>query len=328
MSRSNAWFLVIGLCWVLLFHAATAQEALNGELGAEDEEAAEVEEPVAPPPAPQDLERVMPSPEQNSFDLEMRYLNQLPAEQFVRLQANGVEFATLWRNQETGTPQGAILIVHDNARHQDWPHIVHDLRQYLPVVGWSTLSIALPPLPAPRVPPRVLDDEEIVPGSAAGFEPDEDYLPMVDARIEESVNELIRRGFLNIALVGVGSGAYQVTRYLTTNAPEGEGFGFGLIMLDARPQDTAAIMPLLNQLETPVLDLYLNRSTQSTQAAQQRRAALNRAGQGNNLVQVREQSSSTNYRASPNVVTRRVWGWLRSNMAGREADIINNGAAN
>ncbi|WLD59057.1 alpha/beta hydrolase family protein [Salinispirillum sp. LH 10-3-1] len=319
MSRSNAWFLGVGFCLLFASGSIVAQQAPDDE----PEPA-----PVAPaeaPPNPMDLERVMPPPEQGSFDLELRYLNQLPAEQFVRLQANGVEFATLWRNQETGNPQGALLIVHDNGHHQDWPHVVRDLRQYLPVVGWSTLSIAMPPVPAPRVPARLLDNDDIVPGSAAGFEPDEDYLPMVDARIEASINELIRRGYLNIALVGVGSGAYQVTRFITTNAPEGDGFGFGLIMLDARPQDTAALAALLAQLDVPVLDLYLNRSAHSAQAAQQRRAALNRAGQGNNLVQVREQSSSTNYRASPNVVTRRVWGWLRSNMSGREADIINSG---
>lgn len=319
MNRSSAWFLMAGFFLLCAAGLAVAQEAPD------DDPEAVTETPAEAPPNPMDLDRVMPPPEQGSFDLELRYLNQLPAEQFVRLQANGVEFATLWRNQETGNPQGALLIVHDNGHHQDWPHVVHDLRQYLPVVGWSTLSISMPPVPPPRVPARILDNEDVVPGSAAGFEPDEDYLPMVDARIEESINELIRRGYLNIAIVGVGSGAYQVTRYLTTNAPQGEGFGFGLIMLDASPQDTAAIMPLLGQLEVPVLDVYLNRSTHSTQAAQQRRAALNRAGQGNNLVQVREQNSSTNYRASPNVVTRRVWGWLRSNMSGREADIINGG---
>lgn len=311
MNRGNAWFLLICLSWVCTVGPAMAQEPTESP------------EEAPPPPAPEIIERVTPSPEQGSFELELRYQNQLPAEQFVRLQANGVEFATLWRDQETGSPQGAVLIVHDNGHHQDWPHVVHDLRQYLPVVGWSTLSISMPPVPAPRVPPRQLEDASVVAGSAAGFEPNEDFLPMVDARLEASVNELIRRGYLNIALVGVGSGAYQVTRFVANSAPQGEGFGFGLILMDARPQDTAALAALLSQLDIPVLDLYLNRNPQSTQAAQQRRAALQRAGQGHNLVQVREQNASTNYRVSPNVVTRRVWGWLRSNMAGREAEIIN-----
>lgn len=48
----------------------------------------------------------------------------------------------------TGSPQGGILILHDNQQHGHWPEIVAPLREYLPQHGWTTLTIELPDTPA------------------------------------------------------------------------------------------------------------------------------------------------------------------------------------
>ncbi|MFC3852477.1 DUF3530 family protein [Salinispirillum marinum] len=321
MKWTRAWtlYLLLGslMTPLMVFGQDTAPEEAIEDTATPTDEAATTE--LIQPP----IERVNPPREASSFDLEQRYRDLLPAEQFVQLEANGEPFAALWLEQETSNPQGAVLILHDDGHHQDWPHLVQDLRQYLPAVGWATLSIALPPEPRPRIPPRTLNTEEPIPGSAVGSEPDAAHLPTLDARTEQGVRELMRRGYLNVVVLGLGSGVHPAARYMVNIAPNAEGLGFGLVMIDARPQDTSLLMPLFGELTTPTLDLYTHRDTPFEQAARQRRAAVQRANQAT-FVQVRDISSSTTYRSSPQVVTRRVWGWLRTNMAGRETDVIIN----
>ena len=58
------------------------------------------------------------------------------------------DFYGLFLADATGSPQGGILILHDNQQHGHWPDIVAPLREYLPQHGWSTLTIELPDTPA------------------------------------------------------------------------------------------------------------------------------------------------------------------------------------
>lgn len=43
--------------------------------------------------------------------------------------------------ENTGSPQGGVLILHDIAQHAHWPNTVTPIREYLPDYGWNTLSI-------------------------------------------------------------------------------------------------------------------------------------------------------------------------------------------
>lgn len=58
------------------------------------------------------------------------------------------DYYGLFLADATGSPQGGILILHDNQQHGHWPDIVAPLREYLPQHGWSTLTIELPDSPA------------------------------------------------------------------------------------------------------------------------------------------------------------------------------------
>ena len=60
----------------------------------------------------------------------------------------------------SGTPQGGVLILHDNQQHGHWPDIVAPLREYLPRYGWATLSIELPDPPARQRLERDADDTQ------------------------------------------------------------------------------------------------------------------------------------------------------------------------
>lgn len=263
-------------------------------------------------------ERATPDWEAHARDLERRYEHQLPPGQYVLLEDGDLSMPSLWLEQTTANPQGAALIIHDDGQHPDWPRLVHDLRHHLPDTGWSTLSISIPPRPNPPVPERNREIEEPRPGSAAGTEPDPGFEGEVARRILLGVNELNNRGIRNIAMVGIGTGALHVSQTLVEELQDlaGEDLGFGLVLVGARPNDTADLMPLLARLTVPLLDVYLP-GDRASEAARQRRAAINRAGL-TELTQVREQAWATAHRSGPQVVTRRTWGWLRTNMAGTQ----------
>ncbi|WP_167855866.1 DUF3530 family protein [Natronospirillum operosum] len=263
----------------------------------------------------------MPDWEAHARDLERRYEHLMPPGQYLLLQEGDLTMPSLWMEQTTAHPQGGVLIIHDDGQHPDWPRLIHDLRHHLPDAGWSTLSISIPPRPAPLVPERNREIDEPRPGSAAGSEPNLDFEPEVARRILLGVNELNDRGIQNTVLVGVGTGALYVTRSTVQELQmlAGPDQGIGLVLVGARPGDTAEIMPLLGQLTVPVLDVYLP-GDHTNEAARQRRAAINRAGL-TEITQVREQAWASANRSGPQVVTRRTWGWLRSNLAGTQRGI-------
>lgn len=60
----------------------------------------------------------------------------------------------LWRKQTSGTPYGAILLLHDDGQHPDWPFTLRPVRTNLTQFGWSTLSISLPDTVSNEIPPR------------------------------------------------------------------------------------------------------------------------------------------------------------------------------
>ena len=264
-------------------------------------------------------ERVMPPLDQHARDLESRYANALPPGQFRLLGGGDAAVPALWIEQMTGQPQGGALIVHDDGQHPDWPRLVQDLRRHLPDSGWSTLAISVPPKPMPRVPPRTLENGEIVAASAAGNEPDATFDPEISRRLQLALTELTdNESLFNLALIGVGTGAVQLARFLVEEVqPQAiENAGFGLILVGAHERDTEALMALLANVTVPVLDIYLP-TDRARQAAQQRRAAVQRAGL-TQITQVQEQPWVTAHRSGPQVVTRRTWGWLRNQMGGRE----------
>lgn len=64
-------------------------------------------------------------------------------------------FLGLYIESYVGETLGAVLLLHDNEQHPDWPGMLRELRISFPKNGWSTMSIALPdfrPIP-PILPP-------------------------------------------------------------------------------------------------------------------------------------------------------------------------------
>lgn len=85
-------------------------------------------------------------------------------DEIVQLNTNEEDFYGFYLPEATGSPQGAVLILHDNQQHGHWPELIAPLRESLPQNGWTTFSIELPELPASqrimRAPtPKALTEE-------------------------------------------------------------------------------------------------------------------------------------------------------------------------
>lgn len=96
-----------------------------------------------------DLPHVLPNiPLKRSLSLleHMRLFDR--EDEIVQLNTAKETFYGLYLAEASGTPQGGILILHDDQQHGHWPEIVAPLREYLPQYGWATLSIELPDIPA------------------------------------------------------------------------------------------------------------------------------------------------------------------------------------
>ncbi len=233
-------------------------------------------------------------------DMATYYRNALRGEEVVELNAAGEPFLGLWLEQRTGTPQGGILLLHDQGHNPDWPFRLQQARSYLPDVGWSTLSIALPRTPDDRT--------------------DADFDSLTMARVNAGIDRLIQEGQLNLVLLGYGEGAYWAARYLAVAGPAPENFGYALMMVDATP-NRADLPGLIGQLQVPVLDLVFDDGNWAKRNARERKAEAAR-NQLENYLLIEDAPDGTFLgEPNPSRTTRRLWGWLRSNAAGQEVDV-------
>lgn len=86
-------------------------------------------------------------------------LHQLPADEFVSLEAGGHDFVALWRPANVGTSKGVIILLPGEGESADWPQGIGPLRRGLPDYGWQTLSISLPDSPN-LIPQRYAEVEQ------------------------------------------------------------------------------------------------------------------------------------------------------------------------
>lgn len=206
-------------------------------------------------------------------------------------------FLGLWLQQRTANPQGAVLILHDEGHNPDWPKLLQQARNYLPDVGWTTLSIALP--------------------LVGGYATDADATL---ERIALGVQRLNQEGQFNLVILGYGEGAYWAARYLSERLTPDQDIGFGLMMVNAKTIEPN-LPDLIGSLNIAILDWVSDDSPAALRAADARQAEARR-NRLERFTQIRDPAEASFYnQTTPNRVTRRLWGWLRTRMAGREGEV-------
>lgn len=75
----------------------------------------------------------------------------------VWLDVDGQKVLGFWREDQSGKPVGAVVLLHAQGHNPRWIDSLLRMHAYLPLHGWATLSIELPELPQPQIPLRQSD---------------------------------------------------------------------------------------------------------------------------------------------------------------------------
>ncbi len=207
------------------------------------------------------------------------------------------------------TAKGAVILMHGEGRHPDWPEVISPLRRGLAEQGYATLSLQMPVLPRGG------------PLSGYGRALDE-----AAPRIQAGMKFLRDQGHTGIVLIGYGVGAAMGMGALTQGAVKGvRGFiGVGMAahvsekpgyLLDPRLHAPT----MLNKLRLPVLDIYGGFDDKVvTQSAPERAAAAERAG-NQDYTQYKIADADHGFGRFEKELLRRVGDWLDERVAAPSA---------
>ncbi len=272
----------------------------------------------------------------------------LPGEELRWLDAGDSQFPALYLAENTGRPQGGVILLHGYWRHLDWPETIKPLRTALPDFGWHTLSLSLPPPPPGAKPPpreRAMptkpatgaagtaggaDEPESAPPAEAESAPDAEgggadpagesqsadaataYREEIDARIGAGIVWLNKEGIFNIVVLGQESGGAWAARYF---ASVDRATSAGLVLIDAGERVAGVEKKLTEYLVTtsgdrrPVLDLH-ETGPGANRMAMERSNMVQRKQRGN-FRQVKIMGRVTQAGDREGQLTRIVRGWLK-----------------
>ncbi len=119
--------------------------------------------------------RVQPNPSQRRIEEVVSYLRLTDREnELIKISDDESTLSGVYLAENTGTPQGGILILHDIDQHTLWPQTIAPLREYLPDYGWNTLSLffgSYIQAPLPKIPEiEVAQTETDIPGTDSAEE--------------------------------------------------------------------------------------------------------------------------------------------------------------
>ncbi len=148
------------------------------------------------------------------------------------------EFLSIFTEAETGTPKGAVIIMHGRGYHPNWPELVYPLRTGLPGHGWHTLSIQMP----------VLD-------TTASFY---DYMAIIDEahpRINAAIEFLQQQGIESIILLAHSCSVHMAIDWLHQH-PDTATSGFIGIGMGSTDKGQPMRQPFpLQAITIPILDI-------------------------------------------------------------------------
>lgn len=162
--------------------------------------------------------------------------------------------------QRAVTPQvaGAVIIVPGEFDNANSHSVVAPLRNQMPEMGWSAISIS------PPAPPKLKDKKNSIRGMSTNSDLkniEANYTKTQEtmfARIRSAIDFLKGKGYRNILLIGHGTGAMWSALFLMQNKDEKQVKG--LVLISAYAPDGMPQVEKTNRnvpkLPMPVLDLY------------------------------------------------------------------------
>jgi len=312
------------LCLSLILPCAFSVEA------ADPAPASSAEQPAAEKPA--ERQPLLERSQEEAAALERK----VPAQEQQQLQAGADTFLALWKPANTAEPKGAVIIVPGAGETADWPQVIGPLRNKLPDVEWSSLSITLPDLQSDVIAPRVIapaaapkaaesgskDATTAQPiEQAAGGEADvadqvvaetteeqskadaERIFARIDAAIAYAEQQSARR----VVVLGHGTGAYWAARFLSERQTAQVE---KLLMVDAQTPSKAKpqLAELTPTLKLPTADIfYMDKALDRNAALERMQASKRLKTSAFSQVALK---ALPDKKAEQEQLFRRVRGWL------------------
>jgi pimeloyl-ACP methyl ester carboxylesterase len=268
---------------------------------------------------------------------------QLPNVEQQQLAASDGNFLALWKPANAAEASGVVILIPGDSESADWPQAIGPLRNKLPDVGWSSLSLTLPdphdqapqvaPAPAPSETANATaetdpaapatDTAQAAPDATpatttqASAAPEagpltqatpEQHAERVLARIQAAVAFAQTQKPKRIVLLGHGSGGYWAARYLG-NSPNPEVQNLLLVAATVPEGFTPPLEELVPGLKLAVGDFYYtDQIADRTTALKRQQASKRQANPA--YVQVAMKALPGNPATEQEQLFRRIRGWL------------------
>jgi hypothetical protein len=264
---------------------------------------------------------------------------QLPNTEQQQLTTSDGNFLALWKPANAAEASGVVILIPGDSESADWPQAIGPLRNKLPDVGWSSLSLTLPdphdqapqvaPAPAPSAtaeadpaapasepadapaPSATAATTQAIPAPEAGpltQATPEQHAERVLARIQAAVAFAQSQKAKRIVLLGHGSGGYWAARYLG-NSPSPEVQNLLLVAAQVPAGFSPPLEELVPSLKLAVGDFYYKDQPTDRTAALKRQQASKRQAQPA-YVQVAMKALPGNPATEQEQLFRRIRGWL------------------
>ncbi|MBX2809260.1 MAG: alpha/beta hydrolase family protein [Cellvibrionaceae bacterium] len=279
----------------------------------------------------------------------------LAEETFVWLKNGETAYLAVWQPDRSGSPKGALLILHAEGETPMWPQLSKPLHNTLPDYGWATLAISLPLPDPPAIPTRTLPAKtrptgieqptkqttaetspaENRPAEAASQSQAKTPSIMAEADTEQRLTEALRflhdQGQFNVIILGSGVGAIRAQYFIDKITPKVTNPRLkatlekpirALVLVNARNQLHAGaevFKDWFSDPEIPVLDIFLTTDKRNSQAAKQRQILARQKNIGV-YKQVRIAALSREKSWEENRLSRRIRSFLDNNAVGIEVD--------
>lgn len=312
------------LCLSLILPCAFSVEA------ADPAPASTAEQPATEKPA--ERQPLLERSQEEAAALERK----VPAQEQQQLQAGADTFLALWKPANTADPKGAVIIVPGAGETADWPQVIGPLRNKLPDVEWSSLSITLPDLQSDVIAPRVIAPAAAPKAPESGSKDSTTAQPIeqaaggeaevadqvvaetteeqskadadrIFARIDAAIAYAEQQSARRVVVLGHGTGAYWAARFLSERQSSQVE---KLVMVDAQTPSKAKppLAELTPTLKLPTADIfYMDKALDRTAALERMQASKRLKTSAFSQVALK---ALPDKKAEQEQVFRRVRGWL------------------
>ena len=190
-------------------------------------------------------------------ELAKQLQTRVPAGTLQWFEAGTEKWLALVEPEITGTPQGAVILLHDSGQHLDSPGVTTQFRKSLPEFGWMTVSLYNP----------------IIHGSALTEKNAPDALKATQGAVRAAIQKLSTQGISNWVLLGYGSGATLAAAMLAADPGTIRGF-IAVSLASSTEADPVRFTPAhLQKIMLPILDIYAERDDDAVLRSAPARAA-------------------------------------------------------